>query len=47
MKVRGIEVFHSIETMLRKPHKVVADRSRSRISTKKLDLTSNCGPTTA
>ena len=25
MKVRGIEVFHSIKTMLRKPHKVVAE----------------------
>ena len=28
--------------MLRKPHKEVADRSGSRIGTKKLDLKSNC-----
>ena len=28
MIIGGIEVFHSIETMLRKPHKEVADRSQ-------------------
>ena len=42
MKVQGIEVSHSIRMMLRKPHEVVAEKSRSRIGTKKLDLESNC-----
>ena len=42
VKVRGVEVFHSTRTMLCKPHEEVADRSGSRIGTKKLDLKSNC-----
>ena len=45
-RFKGIEVFHSIKTMLRKPHKVVAERSGSRIDTKKLDLKSNCATST-
>ena len=42
-----IEVFHSIKTMLRRPHRVVCREDRSRIGTKKLDLKSNCDPNTA
>ena len=43
---KGIEVFHSIKTMLRKLHKEVAEGKRSRIGTKKLDLKSNCATST-
>ena len=46
-ELERIEVFHSIKTMLRKLRGSCRVEDRSRIRTKKLDLKSNCGPTTA
>ena len=46
--VQGIEVFHSIrDDAAQATQGDCREESRGRIGTKKLDLTSNCGPTTA